>query len=103
MPEIIASCASRIASDGAGSFIVWQDYRSGEGDIYGARLSQGGTVLDADGVAITTVLFYGAHRIRAPAEPAVVALAAAGIVALVDRIRRPTGAPRRVLPWGPPS
>ncbi len=43
-------------------------------------------------VLITTVLFYGAHRIRAPAEPAVVALAAAGIVALVDRIRHPTGA-----------
>jgi 4-amino-4-deoxy-L-arabinose transferase-like glycosyltransferase len=43
-------------------------------------------------VLITTVLFYGAHRIRAPAEPAVVVLAAAGIVALVDRIRRPTRA-----------
>jgi len=44
-----------IASGGAGSFIVWQDDRSGEGDIYGARLSQGGVVLDEDGVPITTV------------------------------------------------
>jgi 4-amino-4-deoxy-L-arabinose transferase-like glycosyltransferase len=40
-------------------------------------------------VLITTVLFYGAHRIRAPAEPVIVVLAAAGIVGLVDRIRRP--------------
>jgi 4-amino-4-deoxy-L-arabinose transferase-like glycosyltransferase len=34
---------------------------------------------------ITAVLFYGAHRIRAPAEPAVVTLAATGIVAAFDR------------------
>ncbi len=43
-------------------------------------------------VLLTAVLFYGAHRIRAPAEPVVVVLAAAGVVALVDRIRRPTSA-----------
>lgn len=30
---------------------------------------------------VTTILFYGAHRIRAPAEPAVVLLAAVGLVA----------------------
>jgi hypothetical protein len=36
---------------------------------------------------ITAVLFYGAHRIRAPAEPAVVTLAATGIIAAVDRRR----------------
>jgi hypothetical protein len=36
---------------------------------------------------LTTVIFYGAHRIRAPAEPAVVALAAFGMVAVVDRAR----------------
>ena len=35
----------------------------------------------------TTVLFYGAHRIRAPAEPAVVALAAVALVAGWDRAR----------------
>lgn len=41
-------------------------------------------------VLITTVLFYGAHRIRAPAEPVVVVLAAAGGVALYRawRMRR---------------
>lgn len=41
-------------------------------------------------VLITAILFYGAHRIRAPAEPAVVVLAAAGIVAIAERrsIRR---------------
>jgi len=37
------------------------------------------------GVLVTTVLFYGAHRIRAPGEPAIVVLAAAGIVDLLDR------------------
>ena len=36
-------------------------------------------------VLVTTVLFYGAHRIRAPAEPVVVVLAAAGAVALYER------------------
>ncbi len=41
-------------------------------------------------VLITTILFYGAHRIRAPAEPAIVVLAAAGVVAVAERrsIRR---------------
>lgn len=41
------------------------------------------------GVLITTVVFYGAHRIRAPAEPSVVVLAAIGIVTMVER-HRPT-------------
>jgi hypothetical protein len=36
-------------------------------------------------VLATTVLFYGAHRIRAPAEPVVVVLAAVGAVALYER------------------
>lgn len=39
-------------------------------------------------VLVTSVLFYGAHRIRAPAEPAVVVLAAAGLVALFARPSR---------------
>ena len=30
-------------------------------------------------VLVTTILFYGAHRIRAPAEPVVVVLAAVGL------------------------
>jgi 4-amino-4-deoxy-L-arabinose transferase-like glycosyltransferase len=36
---------------------------------------------------VTTIAFYGAHRIRAPAEPAVVVLAAVALVAGWERIR----------------
>lgn len=39
-------------------------------------------------VLITTVLFYGAHRLRAPAEPVVVVLAAVGAVAAFDAWRQ---------------
>jgi hypothetical protein len=39
-------------------------------------------------VVVTTILFYGAHRIRAPAEPVVVVLAATGLTALTGRFRR---------------
>lgn len=38
-------------------------------------------------VVVTTVLFYGAHRLRIPAEPVIVVLAAVGLVALHDRVR----------------
>ncbi|MET0459572.1 MAG: glycosyltransferase family 39 protein [Ilumatobacteraceae bacterium] len=38
-------------------------------------------------VLLTTVLFYGAHRIRAPAEPVLVVLGAVGLLALWDRLR----------------
>jgi len=38
-------------------------------------------------VLVTTIAFYGAHRIRAPAEPVVVLLAAVGAVAGWDRVR----------------
>ena len=38
-------------------------------------------------VLVTTVLFYGAHRIRAPAEPVIVLLAAVAGVGAWDRIR----------------
>ncbi|UQA64072.1 MYXO-CTERM sorting domain-containing protein [Polyangium aurulentum] len=44
-----------MASDGNGTFIVWRDYRSGSSyDIYGARLSTAGAVLDASGIVIST-------------------------------------------------
>ncbi len=43
-------------------------------------------------VLVTTVVFYGAHRIRAPLEPAVVLASAVGVSSLVDRWRsRPRG------------
>jgi 4-amino-4-deoxy-L-arabinose transferase-like glycosyltransferase len=38
-------------------------------------------------VLVTTIAFYGAHRIRAPAEPAIVLLAAVAAVDAWDRIR----------------
>jgi hypothetical protein len=38
-------------------------------------------------VLLTAIVFYGAHRIRAPAEPAVVALGALGAVAIFERVR----------------
>ena len=38
-------------------------------------------------VLVTTIAFYGAHRIRAPAEPAVVLLAAVAAVDAWDRVR----------------
>lgn len=40
-------------------------------------------------VVVTAAVFYGGHRIRAPAEPSVVVLAAVGAVALVGRRRGP--------------
>ena len=51
-----------VVAAGAESFLVaWEDSRSGDGsltetryDIYGARVAADGTVLDPDGVAITT-------------------------------------------------
>ncbi|MEO5901982.1 MAG: hypothetical protein ABIR68_17890, partial [Ilumatobacteraceae bacterium] len=40
-------------------------------------------------VGVTTIVFYGAHRIRSSAEPTVVIGAAVAIVALGDRLRGP--------------
>lgn len=39
-------------------------------------------------VVITTILFYGGHRIRAPAEPAIVVAAAVAISAISGRMRQ---------------
>ena len=47
-------------------------------------------VVPCAAVLLTAVLFYGAHRIRAPAEPSVVLLSAVAVDAVLGRRRHGT-------------
>jgi len=46
--------APAVVLAGATFLVVWQDTRSGSADIYGARVTLGGIVLDSQGIAIST-------------------------------------------------
>ena len=43
-----------LAFDGTNFLVTWQDQRSGSDDIYGARVTRAGLVLDTAGIAIST-------------------------------------------------
>jgi hypothetical protein len=60
--------------------------REGDG-APGRRAARWWLAVPVLAVLLTAVVFYGGHRIRAPAEPAVVALAAVGAVAVFARAR----------------
>jgi hypothetical protein len=52
-PAIGAQFDSAVAFAGGKFFVVWQDHRSGSAEIFGARVSRRGSVLDDAGIRIS--------------------------------------------------
>jgi hypothetical protein len=48
--------APAVASNGTDYLVVWQDYRNDNSDIYGARVTSAGAVLETSGFVITTAV-----------------------------------------------
>ncbi len=44
----------RVAFDGENFLVVWQDFRAGKYEVYGARVTSAGKVLDAQGALLAT-------------------------------------------------
>lgn len=75
------------------AFVGWRALsRHGPGAAERAR-ARWWFVVPLAAVLVTAALFYGAHRIRAPAEPAMVVLAGAGVASLIERRRRAESTP----------
>ncbi len=47
--------------DSMNYLVVWEDYRNGEFDVYGARVDKYGTVLDPNGILISNATNYQEH------------------------------------------
>jgi phosphoribosylformylglycinamidine (FGAM) synthase PurS component len=61
-----------LAFDGTNLLVAWNDGRNGGYDIYGARVTPAGVVLDAQGIAISTTPGYGGPALAFDGENSLV-------------------------------
>jgi hypothetical protein len=64
-----------VAFDGTNFMVGWLDSRSSEWDIYGGRVTPAGTVLDPDGLAVSTTADMESSVFLAPGSPGRAAIA----------------------------